>query len=501
MKTQKILAVLCIGTLILSNLHVPAFARNGNWNGNTWRDDDWWDSDDRWRSRWNAVNFNRNNNSWANITPRQVQSRVEQVLSKKDQDTINRSIDRVPLIRRLDYLLWVLSRIETLRTTVENSSRTTATKERIITLLDAIVEIIQNRINSEISWWSENDDNTPPKTSSFWVSQISTNSALVSVTSNEAGTGYFVILPSSFDTPSPPQVRSWQTDSGTAAMMSGSSAIVKGLNQFSITGLSPNFAYTVHFIAEDTFENLQNNVKSRLFMTLPTWSGADTTPPIISGVSLTGVTNTGVSLQLNSNESWIIYGVSLLSGSIAPTPAQVKAWQNASGSLSSLYGTFNIITGSNQWNLSGFSPDTGYDLYLVAQDALGNLQNSVTKVSFKTLSTIITDTTPPVITGLMLTGVTNNNAVLELTSNEPWILYTVTLLSGSTAPSLLQVKAWQNASGSVASIHNAFTIGLGWNQWNLSGFTGATNYTLYLVAEDTYLNTEPMLHTLNFSTP
>lgn len=120
------------------------------------------------------------------ITPRQSRVYHTQILSANDQNHINNRIDNIPLIHRFDFLLSVLGRIETLRASIETSSRSADVKTRLITLLDAIVDIIQARINADITNNPGVDDNTPPMTTSFNVSNITTSSAMVSATVDDS---------------------------------------------------------------------------------------------------------------------------------------------------------------------------------------------------------------------------------------------------------------------------------------------------------------------------
>ena len=94
-----------------------------------------------------------------------------------------------------------------------------------------------------------------------------------------------------------------------------------GVNQFSITGLFADTNYVAYFVAEDMVGNLQSTISSKAFTTLP----SDTTPPVISALSLTGITNSGAMAQVTSSESGTAYSVVLLSGATAPTVAQVIA--------------------------------------------------------------------------------------------------------------------------------------------------------------------------------
>ena len=387
MKTKGIISALLISALISSNAMGLAFARDG-WNrgrdSNNWEDsNNQDDSGNNWRrsDRGNSRGvFARDNQM--QITPRQMHR--AQMLSNNDQNTINNRIDSIPQIRRLNFLLWVLSRVETLRMNIEGSSRTAEHKARLVALLDDIVDIIQNKISDITRNSAEVDDNTPPATLAFSVSQIGGNSAMISTTVDDNWNGFFVVLPSGNTAPTATQVKAGQNGAGGLVAIRGSSAIKRGTSQFLVTGLMPSTNYTAYFVAEDTFENLQNMPVVNNFTTLSTGGGTgtgttDTTAPVITAVSLSGITSTGAMLWLTSNESGTVYHVLLPSWSTAPTVAQVKAWQDAAGTLVTLRGTFAIVSGSsNQFNITGLAPATNYVVYFVAQDTAGNITSTNT---------------------------------------------------------------------------------------------------------------------------
>lgn len=432
------------------------------------------------------------------ITPRQSRVYHAQILSANDQNHINNRIDNIPLIHRFDFLLSVMWRIETLRASIEASSRNAEAKTRLITLLDAIVDIIQTRINNDMTNSPEADDHTPPMTTSFNVSDITTNSAMISATVDDAWKGFFVVLPSGVAAPNATQVKAWQNGSGQTVATAWSSNIIKGINQFNITGLSPNTGYIVYFAAEDTFENLQTIVANKAFTTLQSWGGGDITPPVTSALSVTGITSTASMVQFTSNEAGTIYEVTLLSGSTAPSTTQVKAWQNASGILADLRGSFAIIAGANQFNLTGLTPSTNYVTYIVAQDSTGNLQGSVMSVPFTT--TAIADLTPPVSTLFDIIGIGTGSAMITVSLNESGTGHFVVLQSGATAPTAAQVKAWQDSAGLPVSLHGSSVTNVGVNQFSITGLFADTNYVAYFVAEDMVGNLQSAVTNKSFTT-
>ncbi len=87
--------------------------------------------------------------------------------------------------------------------------------------------------------------------------------------------------------------------------------------------------------------------------------------------------STGFTLRAKTTASGGAYCVVVASGAAAPTAAQVRAGQNASGSAALSTGTITLTANTESSVLvSGLSPSTAYDIYVVADDTLGNLQTS-----------------------------------------------------------------------------------------------------------------------------
>lgn len=117
--------------------------------------------------------------------------------------------------------------------------------------------------------------------------------------------------------------------------------------------------------------------------------GGDTSPPNFTNstplVSSTGVTQTTLTVELD--EVATAYYVVVASGDTAPSVAQVQAGQNSSGTAAIKSASFTVNAATNftaDALISGLTAGTSYDIYVVAQDNVPNLQASVTLVSFTT---------------------------------------------------------------------------------------------------------------------
>ena len=104
-------------------------------------------------------------------------------------------------------------------------------------------------------------------------------------------------------------------------------------------------------------------------------------------------TTSGFRAKVSINEPGKSYYVVLPKNASEPSPSQVKAGQDASGtSLASyLIGTISCSAASTEYtssivNLPTHATSTDYDVYFVAEDANSTLQASVTKVTTSTLA-------------------------------------------------------------------------------------------------------------------
>ncbi|KQM72525.1 hypothetical protein ASE74_23265 [Pedobacter sp. Leaf216] len=142
----------------------------------------------------------------------------------------------------------------------------------------------------------------------------------------------------------------------------------------------------------------------------------DVTPPITAATypKTTTVTTTSVAFANNINEAGATYYVLSLTGGTAPTPAQIKAAQDGSGSAALKSGSFtNTANTDASTTISGLNIGTAYTLYVVAQDNAGNLQNTVATVDATTANPPLVSS--PVIISQYYEGASVNKWI-ELTN-------------------------------------------------------------------------------------
>lgn len=208
------------------------------------------------------------------------------------------------------------------------------------------------------------------------------------------------------------------------------------------------------------------------------------------------ITSSGFDVVTNLNEPGKTYLVVLADNATAPTSAQVKNGQDASSNalVPSLVSLINVTSAASDFSvsISSLSPDTNYDVYVVAEDLIPNLQASPVKIDVKT--NVAGDVTPPTFTS----GYPSINSILPtgftVTTNldELGKTYFVVLASGATAPSSLQVKSGQDAGSNTLASNLVGTINVtsAASEFTsaVTGLNSSTAYDVYVVAEDNVPN-------------
>jgi len=182
---------------------------------------------------------------------------------------------------------------------------------------------------------------------------------------------------------------------------SGSSATVPGMatsHAVPLTGLTPNTTYSVQAFSSD---QAGNGPTESGVVTFTTLAEPDTTPPSITeGPIVTSITHNAAHVTWVTDEpadGVASYGPSTSFGQTASNAAQTM--------------THDLL-------LTGLTPATQYFVQVASTDAAGNGPTTSRVISFFTLAA--PDTTPPVIvSGPMAIGVTDTEATIIWTTNEP----------------------------------------------------------------------------------
>jgi len=154
---------------------------------------------------------------------------------------------------------------------------------------------------------------------------------------------------------------------------------------------------------------------------LVTESGAthvlDTTPPTLTAVATSAPTTSGAKLDATANEKAMGYWIAVAAGSAAPSVAQAQAAANYGAVTVVAHGSGALISGgASSLTLNGLAASTAYDVYLVAQDAAGNLSGSVASAALTTATPPpppATNPTTTLTTQPAFRGVINQPTVLD----------------------------------------------------------------------------------------
>ncbi len=112
--------------------------------------------------------------------------------------------------------------------------------------------------------------------------------------------------------------------------------------------------------------------------------------------ALSATTTTGSTLTVRSSEAGMAYYVVVPDDASVPSSAHVKAGQNAAGAAPLVSGSVVTSAGVDATAaITGLLSGTAYDVYVVTQDAIPNLQASATKVDLTTLSGTVTLSVSP----------------------------------------------------------------------------------------------------------
>jgi hypothetical protein len=126
----------------------------------------------------------------------------------------------------------------------------------------------------------------------------------------------------------------------------------------------------------------------------------DTTPPVISNVQVTLVTDTTAVVTWTTDE---------------PSDSEVQ-YGTTSGSYPLNKNSTNLVT-SHSVSLTGLSDDTTYFFRIGSTDGSGNGPTISNELSFTT--DLTPDTTAPTISNIQVTSITETTAIISWTTNEP----------------------------------------------------------------------------------
>ncbi|MCA6381841.1 MAG: choice-of-anchor J domain-containing protein [Cytophagales bacterium] len=329
-------------------------------------------------------------------------------------------------------------------------------------------------------------DVTPPSFTATYpkISNLTSSGFDLITNHNEIGKTYLVILPNNAAAPTSAQVKSGQDATGASLPSNLVGSVYVTVINFeyaiSVAGLSDNTDYDVYAVAEDLIPNIQATPTK---IDVKTNTAGDVTPPTFSSTypNINSITPGGFIVRTSLDEAGKTFFVVLPSGANAPSPAQVKNGQDGVGATlaSNLAGTITVNNASSEFALpvSGLNSNTAYDVFLVAEDNVPNLQASPVKITVTTGMQFQEDFnacdgasfTQFSVTGAQVWGCTDfgRNATKGIRMNgfagtaqlnEDWLISPVTTLSANASLSFysqfsfagpaLQLKISTNYTGS-----------------------------------------------------
>ena len=219
-------------------------------------------------------------------------------------------------------------------------------------------------------------DTTPPTWTTSYpaVGTMGSATAQVRASISEAGKVYAVLLANGSSMPTYNQVKAGQDASGSAlaagCIASNTSVAATTEVTLSFSGLSEATDYDVYIVAQDNATT--PNTLGPTLVEVTTTSTVDTTPPTwTASYPLAGTMGlTTAQVQGSIDEAGKIYAVAVADGASAPSYAQVKAGQDASGAsaIASASNTSVAASTAVTLSLSGLTASTAYDVYLAAED-------------------------------------------------------------------------------------------------------------------------------------
>ncbi|MEJ8553761.1 S-layer homology domain-containing protein [Tepidibacter sp. Z1-5] len=174
-------------------------------------------------------------------------------------------------------------------------------------------------------------------------------------------------------------------NNGATPAVTGSGAISAATEQ--ITGIDvgglDDDTLTLTVVLIDLSGNLGGNATDTVTK--------DATDPIdASGYPKVDKTTTdGFTVRAKANENGTAYYVVVANGVTAPSSSEVKAGTASGGGAALKSGSISLNANTEGTSaVTGLSSGTDYDVYVVSQDSLANIQSSPTKIDISTTSSI-----------------------------------------------------------------------------------------------------------------
>ena len=315
-------------------------------------------------------------------------------------------------------------------------------------------------INDNSTWNFTTLDTTALAFASSYpkIENITHTTADLKVQINENGKAYYVILADGATAPTDVKADANKVSVDLTADTEASSTI---------TSLNAETAYDIYLIAEDAAGNIATAATYPI--DLLTIAAPDTTAPTFASSypKIENITQTTADLKVQINENGKAYYVILADGATAPTDVKADANKVTIDLTADTEASFTI---------TGLSAETAYDIYLIIEDAAGNIIQATT-YPIDLLTLAAPDTTPPTFASSYpkIENITQTTADLKVQINENGKAYYVILADGATAPTDVKADANKVTIDLTADTEASFTI---------TGLSAETAYDIYLIIED-----------------
>jgi hypothetical protein len=215
----------------------------------------------------------------------------------------------------------------------------------------------------------------------------------------------------------------------------------------------------------------------------------ETDPPVWTSTfpKTANIESTALDVVANLDETGTVYYVVLADGATAPTSAQVKAGTDAADGAPIASGNIVIAAATTDYsaNVTGLTASTAYDIYVVAEDGLTNIQATPTLVN---VTTAAPDVTAPAweATYPKTANIANNDLDLLVSADEIGTAYYVVLADASSIPNSAQVIAGTDGAGGAGVAAGSISIAAATTEYtkNITGLAAGTTYDIFVVAQD-----------------
>jgi hypothetical protein len=227
---------------------------------------------------------------------------------------------------------------------------------------------------------SASPDTSPPSIFNIQIAGITESSATVIWETDEIANGLVYYGPTN----------NYGVSAEDPAFVLSHSILLQSLNS--------NKVYHIEIRSTDPSGNIASS-GDYAFRTKKTGAGADRTPPVISGLQILGISDSKAVVLWVTDEianSEVEYGNSTTYGLTATDPSYVFI--------------HSIV-------LETLTPSTIYHLRVRSTDVFGNGPAISADLSFTTL--VVPDLTPPMISDIHVTNITNNSVIISWSTDEP----------------------------------------------------------------------------------